>query len=359
MSISNLGQSCDSICNSVEFPTSSQTVTQEEVDNAAVNILNALGATTCTYSQTVDEEAATSVSEAGISWVKSGIFKSATSGATDTDTYSVGCENITVTAIKYVQTKRSIMNVLNCSCTNINQQTSAINSITFESFNSKILCNIDIDQNIVVKNVVSSNITDTMKTEIQKVTTDLMTYTVDQLISTDTELSSTPEGNKTVTSIYNEINSDEVSNTIKYNISQMLQSVTGQNNLVIKIHDTIMEGTTCKFHQNIILELIATNIINSAMTTLANLTSTTQAITDIKNEQNKKSTGIAEVTEKRGDTLEKILKNTGFSFSFTNIKFILILIFIIGFIIMMVIFKRFIIYFILLMIICIVVTLIV
>ena len=330
--MSSTSQNCGN-CQPVNV--SSQPVSQDDLNSAASNILNALGVQACNYTQNISQAGSSTLSAAGVvvsPFAIGGVAATETTvGGTTTNTSSIGCEQVAVTALSYVQTKESIVQTLNCSCTTIDQSSTAVNSITIEAHdNSKILCNITVDQSINLNTIISSQISSNTISQIQSLTTNYLTSSVNSLLNTNTQAGSTPTGSKSVTDVVNEINSTEISNQINQTIVNMLQSVSGTNNITIKLYNSILSGTQCTFTQNIILDLVATNILSSAMNIAYNTSTFQQAFNATSTSTTTTSTGIAAITDSIGNALSKINSALGVHLS-TSSWLIIFIVFILIF----------------------------
>lgn len=293
-----MSNSCDTACaKAVAPPITEMPVTQEEVDIAGQTILAAMNASpSCSTSQNINVDPTISTTVSAIIPLV-GVTKT---GAIDSTATTVGCEQLTVAAVRFVQTKKSIMQVLNCVCTNLDLQAAAINNFDLVAYNSELKCNVVVNQTINVKMVATNEVTNEIKQEIQRVTTEFISMATDALLATKTEAGAVVQGQKAFSSVSQELNSEETTQQISENITKMMQTATTGNTIRMEIHDSILSGSQCTFDQDIVLNLVATNILSSVMDTFFKSDSFTAAMTEIKQSTEQEATGVATIVEEQG-----------------------------------------------------------
>lgn len=307
--------SCNTVCdqNFAYTPPDEQTITDTEAKSAADNILNAIGATACSTTEwtSTDPTITSSSTFVGLLGYMSSSY--AETGGIETDSSSLGCEQIAVTAIQYAQTKKSIVQILNCSCTTINTSTIANNTIKITSYNSQWDCDLNISQNIDI-NVVSLNeITEQQKVDISSLTSTFLQNSVENLITSSSELGSTSDGQKTINDINTNITEETLINQATTTVNEMITSTSVGNQIEIELHDSLLTGEECNFDQNILLDITARNILSSSLSTLFENQSIQDAISEISTTQESEATGVATVIEKQGEVISSFFSALGLS----------------------------------------------
>lgn len=328
---SNLDQPCGfTACSALAEPdVASQSVSQDEFESAANNILKNLGVTSCKYTQTIDETAAQIQEQTGLVLSPFGVggayTASGTTGETDSTTSAIGCEQIAVTAVRYVQTKKSIMEILNCSCTNIDQSAVATNKVRLVAHGSVIDCDLVINQEIQIKTIALNEVSTEMKQEIERLTTDFLDFSIDKMVTDSGEMGKTPSGQKSVTDLKTELNSEETQRQINENITNMIQTINADNEIVVEIHDSVLSGSSCKMDQNILLEVVATNILSSSMDLLFKSQEFKDIMTKTDETQESEQEGMAGVQEARNEGITAIGEAIGLP-NLSNAGFIVLLV---------------------------------
>jgi len=305
-----------------EIDPNKETFTLGELEDAASTILDTLGADTCEYSQSADSGDifdSGSVSTKVKSWVASGELKVQgpryIEGATS-NTTSIGCENIAVAAQSFIQTQKAITEVLACSCTLLDTSIITNNTISINAENSTIDCGyFEISQNTTLNVVVANQQTQETTAKIKEMTENSLNTIMDTLIDSRTELGATPSANKSVQSVTDTIQSESFASTINKNITAMYTAINVGQTVSINLSNTVWRGDRCTITQNILLDLVVTNMLSNTLTNLLESTTVTDVLTTLDTELKEVKTGLAALTKAKNELFDYPFgEDSGFSY---------------------------------------------
>lgn len=259
-------------------------VSEEEVNNAAVEIMEALQADACVYEK--DPVTGDSiVTEAGCS-AKAGVFETGggcTAKFDKTPVFlgnkvtSIGCETVTLNATRYVQTKKTMVNMLSCNCQAVDSNVVFSNMAELTISNSSCAF-AELSQSIKGTIKVINQLTEEQEVAIESLMDTFLQSTVDSVIKEVEE--STSQTDMKVTTIDQEIVEESIVNTAKMAVSAIKSEILAQNNGKLTISGSTIAGG-CKLTQDILLDVIVSNAMSSSIKAILQTETLSQAVSDL------------------------------------------------------------------------------
>lgn len=236
-------------------------VTEETATQAMKEVLNAMGVDSCrtTYSDIVGQKR--QKHQQATLW--GGSYKRDNSDvAIGKKTTSIGCEEIVAIAKKYNYAKRSIVNILSCSCASTKVDISLRNKLKIRLRRVRCRDGIKSIQTIMSNVNMVQSVSSAQQNEIASVVQQFLKDTSDTLQTSIQD--ALPSGEKTMMMDTKNINDEMINNATQNTMAEMNFSAMGNNVLEIDIEDTDVGGV-CEFSQNIVIDIIAKNVLESAM----------------------------------------------------------------------------------------------
>jgi hypothetical protein len=283
-------EACDmgTITNYLENVTNVE-VSEEEVNNAAVEIMNALQADACVYESEVDVGEAVdfeSGCQAGVGWTGAGASCHASYESEDIDlgdnVTAIGCETITLNATKYAQTKKTMVNVLSCNCqtidSNVTLQNKLVLNMTDVQCSAEDMAALQVSQLISANIKVVNELSAEQEVAIDSLMDTFLQSTVDSITKEIANTASQTDMN--VTTVEQEIVEENIANSVSVGINAMKSEILAQNEGIINITGSSFVGG-CHFTQDILLDVIVTNALSSSLKTILETDTLAQALTDL------------------------------------------------------------------------------
>lgn len=236
------------------------TPSREQEINSLANILEASGVQACnqTSSQSAGMFAGAALTLGGVGGV-GGSFRTLT-------TSNLGCEQIFAASKRYEQAVQNVSCIINKSSTTNKVNTSAVNSIEISAGENLVIgCNLEVDQTIGVTVVSEINLSEQEISDIADETKAVVKQFSDAVLDSTTEAGATPQGQKIYMDTQNLIKDINYKQKVKDSVREISTNINSENKLVIKAKNVSLTGNLCKFKQGIVLDIIATNIINSVV----------------------------------------------------------------------------------------------
>lgn len=195
------------------------------------------------------------------------------------DTTSFACEDLVLMASNHAVAKRSIVNILSCSCASTEVNIGLRNKMRIRL--RRVTCKgaLRLAQDIVADVNMITGVTSEQQNEITQVTENFLTETMDT-IRQNIERNA-PSGDKTISNAFTNIKEDNVRNAAANAVSSLRLDAFGDNVMDIVIEDSDIGGN-CEFSQNIVLEVVAKQILKNAMGNIMEDTSVSDVVKDFK-----------------------------------------------------------------------------
>ena len=227
--------------------------------------------------------------------------------ASNSNTSAIGCEQLTVIANKYNKTVQNVACMLKTSKNVTRTTASGINSIVFESTNG----DIDIDcgdgglefaQKMKLDIFSMINLSSEEVTTIANEVNDIVKNVAEAVQENKTGIGATPEGQKVINDTLTNINTIDQKNKIDEQIKELNTSVSGTNSVLIKAKGNIkIRGKQCKVSQDMVIQMVADQLVNDAVTNSLSALSETVVENEAKVAQKAESKGAEELALKLPD----------------------------------------------------------
>ncbi len=278
---------CDmsEIAKNLPSAMASQSVDANELKDAIAEIMHHLDANACT--RTVEPVVGTVTTGASTEVVCSiwvgGCYTETTGQDTSTD-YSVGdkiteinCESIAITAYNYVQSKKTLVNMLQCNCNSTNVDIALYQkmAVNIDGLSCK---DLSMRQEISAGVNIINELTTQQQADIKSVIETFLETTTDTLIHSIEN--SSAGSNVDVQAVSSTVTTESVANAVNAGISEILANVVSNQTMELNIKNTTITGS-CTFDQNMLLEIAAGSALSSSLATLLSDTALGGAVTQI------------------------------------------------------------------------------
>ncbi len=235
--------------------------TPQEENDALAKVIEASGIQAC---RTDNTQASLQAKASVLGLASAGINMSFN------QTSTVGCEQVVASSKKYQQTQQNITCMIkqskNVSSTTINN----VNSIIFEAGNNlEVDCasgGINITQGAAVRFIQSINFSSQEINQIAQQTKSIVKDLISNASNSTTEAGATPQGQKTLTDINNKIDAIDFNQSVSQSVNEVNTSVNTQNKILLKAGNNLkIKGSQCKFSQDIVVNIIASTIVDNAI----------------------------------------------------------------------------------------------
>jgi hypothetical protein len=238
----------------------------EQLGSEADKLMEAAGIRTC--------EASSSVQTAEFQAKAKGPFVSVSVGGkmTNTNTSSIGCEQVMVITNKYREAKNNISCVLK-STKNVTRTTATgINSIIFRAKKDlSITCpTLKISQTMKLTLVSNFQLSAEETKTIENQTKAVAREVIKAAQESNNGLAATPQGSKTIVDTIKDINETNYSSDINEKLNEITTSVNGKNQLefISEEGSVRISGQDCEIKQDMVIDLIAASILDDKLTSM-------------------------------------------------------------------------------------------
>lgn len=263
-------------------------VDEDEFQESVKEIFKLLQADACEYKSDVQTGTQTVESGSGsVGLFGIGADYAATSEEipVGTNITEIGCETIDITARNYTQSKSNIVNILSCSCSSTSVDTSLRQKMKIILKGVRCEGNLMLSQQIKADVNMVNEISAEQETAIQDVTKQFLASTIDTLIQ-DIE-NSGGSSEVSVTASSTELKEEMVATSASTTLSQIAAIINSQQEMEIVITDSFIGGD-CSFDQNLVLKVIASQILSTSLKTYLeslSLTEVTESMTVTKTKE--------------------------------------------------------------------------
>jgi hypothetical protein len=236
----------------------------EEGGSFAAQMMDALNIKTCerTYSK---KESETEY------WVQFGLLPRTgiTTRETQENSSVIGCEQLDVIAERNYENSQRIKCILEQTSSEITTIAMAVNTIQLSAGKDLLIeCpeGFNLDQKAEVKVYASNNYSESQVESIQDVVLENITQNLFTLQESPYGFASTPDGRKYIEETLNKVERGEFNTEIKQTLLSITNNVTASNKVIIESGGNLkINGKRCTISQEAIIDIIATNMINSTM----------------------------------------------------------------------------------------------
>ncbi len=238
----------------------------EQIGSEADKLMEAAGIKTC--------ETSSSVQTAEFQAKAKGPFVSVSVGGkmTNTNTSSIGCEQVMVITNKYREAKNNISCVLKSTKNVIRTTATGINSIIFKAKKDlSITCpTLKISQTMKLTLVSNFQLSAEETKSIENQTKAVAREVVKAAQESKNGLAATPQGSKTIMDTIKDINETNYSSDINEKLNEITTSVNGKNQLefISEEGSVRISGKDCEIKQDMVLDLIAASILDDKLTSM-------------------------------------------------------------------------------------------
>jgi hypothetical protein len=225
-------------------------------------------------------------------------------------TVTVGCEQLLINASTYDQAVTDVTCVLQKSSTSSITTVTGINKITFDTSNKSgakggdqnfkcgdkgFVINQSIDMDIITQMALSSdevlNIANATKTVVSNV--------LDAAQKSKSGLGATPQGSKILSDASSDLTSDSYIAQMREQINSMSVNLSGSNEVSFTTGggNLNITGNNCIINQSIIIRLLATQIVNNALTSAFATVVSSDNTTFVKSDQQAENAGAESLSK--------------------------------------------------------------
>lgn len=234
--------------------------TPQEANDALTKVIESSGIQSC---RTDNTQASLQAKASMLGLASAGVSMSFN------NTSTVGCEQIVATSKKYQQTQQNVSCMIKQS-QNVNSTTlNNVNSIIFKAGNNlnvDCLSGINISQGASVRFIQAIKFNSQEINQIAQQTKGIVQDLIANKSSSTTEAGATPQGQKTFTDINNKIDAIDFNQSVSQSVNEVNTSVNTQNKILLEAGNNLtIKGSQCNFKQDILVDLIASTIVDNAV----------------------------------------------------------------------------------------------
>jgi hypothetical protein len=266
----------------------------EQLASEAAKLMQSAGIRSC--------EQSSSVQTAEVQAKMKILFASASVGAkmTNTNTSSIGCEQVVSITNKYRESKNNVSCMLKSTKNVTRTSASGVNSIVFKAGRDAIITcpKLKIDQKMKITLISNFNLSQAELSVIEKNSKDVAKEVIKAVQDSNTGLGATPQGSKFLMDSVKDINETNYSANISETLNEITTSVTGKNELLFEAgRDLRISGDDCQISQDMVIDLIAASVIDSTISDMLSNISERIEEKDTELQQKAVSKGAEEVSK--------------------------------------------------------------
>ena len=184
---------------------------------------------------------------------------------------AVGCDQVIAMANSYYQSQQNISCVLRQTATSNQTTVTGINSINITATDGDVYIEapLTIDQKLKLTLVSLSQLSQEQKNEIAKTVKTTTDDIVKTLQDSKSGFGATPQGSKYISDTLSKIQNTNFDQSVSQTLNDITTSVQGGNTLNITGKNVRISKDT-KFNQDLVLEIMATSILNDQLTNTFN-----------------------------------------------------------------------------------------
>jgi hypothetical protein len=184
---------------------------------------------------------------------------------------AVGCDQVIAMANSYYQSQQNISCVLRQTATSNQTTVTGINSINITATDGDVYIEapLTIDQKLKLTLVSLSQLSQEQKNEIAKTVKTTTDDIVKTLQDSKSGFGATPQGSKYISDTLSKIQNTNFDQSVSQTLNDITTSVQGGNTLNITGKNVRISKDT-KFNQDLVLEIMATSILNDQITNTFN-----------------------------------------------------------------------------------------
>lgn len=187
---------------------------------------------------------------------------------TNTNTSSIGCEQVMSITNKYREAKNNVSCMLK-STKNVTRTTATgVNSIIFKAGRDAIIScpRLNITQGMKLTLISNFKLSEQETKLIENETKSVAKEIIKAVQDTNTGLAATPQGSKFISDTIKDINETNYRADINETLNEITTSVTGKNELLFEAgRDLKITGDDCVIKQDMVIDLIAASVVESTL----------------------------------------------------------------------------------------------
>ncbi len=263
----------------------------KELASEADKLMQAAGIRTCEASSSV-QTAEMAGSIEGPLGLGSADFSAK---VTNTNTSSIGCEQIAVITNKYREAKNNISCVLKSTKNVTRTSAVGVNSIIFKAKKDlSVTCpSLKISQNMKITLVSNFQLSSEETKSIENQTKAVAREVVKAAQESKNGLGATPQGSKFIMDTMKDINETNYSSDINEKLNEISTSVNARNQLefISEEGSVRISGQDCEIKQDMVIDLIAASILDDKLTSMLSNLSERIEERDVELEQKAENAG--------------------------------------------------------------------
>lgn len=222
---------------------------------------------------------------------------------------TLGCESLAVSAALFAQTKKSIAEILNCTCnmTTLNLELSNfMKVINYGTMN----CDLSMNQNIEGGIKIIGELSESQVNEIANLSKNFVDNSMQSILDRESEMGSTPTGDTTLQMKMSQLNEETSVQQMTTSINEIMMNIKFGNTMIFENFGTIT-GKSCVFDQNILINLVSEAILTKGIETAISTDIFTEIKDIIETNRTLKDKGAGDMMEKGGTDYEDSNKQLG------------------------------------------------
>jgi hypothetical protein len=272
-----------------------------QIQTEASKVLEAAGAQSCQTDASIQQFEAQMRASIGIASTSAGVK------ASNSQTSTIGCEQLTVIANKYNKTVQNVACILKTSKNVTRTTASGINNIVWESTDGDIDVDcgaggLNFSQKMNLQIISKVSLSSNELTQIANEVNDVVKTVAETVQDSKSGIGATPQGQKAIADTLTNINTIDQKNKIDETIKELVTSISGSNTVVIKAKGNIkIRGNQCRVDQDMVLNMIADQVVNDAVTNSLSALSKTVAESESRVSQKGEAAGAESLALNLGD----------------------------------------------------------
>jgi hypothetical protein len=273
-----------------------------QVQTEANKILSAAGAQSCQTDASIQQFEAQMRASVGFASTAAGVK------ASNSNTSTIGCDQLTVIANKYNKTVQNVACMLKTSKNVTRTTASGINNIIWESTNGDIdvECGeggLNFSQKMNLQIISKVSLSSQELTQIANEVNDVVKTVAEAVQDSKSGIGATPQGQKAISDTLTNINTIDQKNKIDETIKELVTSISGANTVTIRAKGNIkIRGNQCRIDQDMVLNMIADQVVNDAVSTSLSALSKTVSESESRVSQKGEALGAESLALKLADT---------------------------------------------------------
>jgi hypothetical protein len=214
-----------------------------------------------------------------------------------TASVNVGCEQMALMVNEYHEARNRMAQIMNCTCRSVSNSifNQLNNQIEVRNSDVEVAGAIRVVQKSTIKLLTQSSITDNVVNELSSVAKTMVDNTIDIVQKAANDVGAPQSTQRVISDIRTNVNSDSYMSTINNSVTELVNNISSEANLKIVIIGSRIRSKEFIVEQDTLIELTATNILNSVLENLMQTEEITDVINTITSEQEQKNSGLSTI----------------------------------------------------------------